>query len=84
MEDNGGKRLKLSIEVEENSSEKKDVLTFAALPGHCLKAYALPDSTGSFSSPQRIPNLINSMLREMESDLCSKEATLQETFSKIQ
>lgn len=67
----------LRIILTENRSggkKIKDVLTFAAFIG--LNADALLEDHFHLHDS----NLINSMLRELKSDLCWKEGTLQEVF----
>lgn len=58
-----------------------DSLSFTALPGY-LKACAFLYSRKSFLSTQFSPNLINSILRGIELELCLKDVTSQESISK--
>lgn len=67
--------------MEENSSEKKDVLTFAQhSQATAWKHTHFLIAQDHFHLHNLHLNLINSTLRELESDLCSKEVTLQESF----
>lgn len=68
-----GKSLNLSIEMDKNG--------YSQLTGY-LKACAFLYSRKSFLSTQFSPNLINSILRGIELELCLKEVTSQEGISK--